>query len=298
MHAAAIFCDNKGMAKKGDTGGGELTLFHLNDNIPSFEDFGKDNGERYWLASDLGWALGYAEKSFDAVIRRAMTACQTAGIDSLDHFQRLEIKDEDGAVARETRLSRFACYLATMNADPKKPAVASAQVYFTLLAKSVQEHYEAAEDVERVAWRGEVSEREKTLSATAKMHGVTDYALFQNAGYRGLYNMNLRELKKKKAGEYLISGSLLDYMGTTELAANLFRITQTSERIRKNGIHGQKNLEEAHEMVGKRVRQAMLDISGTAPETLPLQNKISEVKKRIKQTQKRLAQIKPARPGE
>ena len=273
----------------------ELTLFHFNDNAPSFEDFGKDGKQRHWLSGDLGLALGYtAGRSFDAVIRRAMTACQTAGIDSLDHFRRVEIED-DGAVISETRLSRFACYLVAMSADAKKQQVAAAQVYFALLAESAHEFYKEAGQVERVSLRGEVSEREKALGATAQQHGVTDYGLFRNAGYRGLYNMNLAELKNKKAaaGGFLISGTLLDYMGKTELAANLFRITQTDERIRKNGIHGQKNLEQAHEMVGQKVRKLMLEISDTAPESLPLQNRISEAKKHIKQTQKRLSIARP-----
>lgn len=273
-----------------------MTLFHFNDNAPSFEDFGRDNGQRRWLADDLMHALGYRNaSSFAAVIRRAINACNTAGIDALDHFERVSITDENGGTVRETRLSRFACYLAAMNADSKKPQVAAAQVYFALLVESVLEHHKEAEQVERVALRGEVSEREKSLGATAGNHGVQDYALFHNAGYRGLYNMNLAELKKKKTGGFLISGTLLDYMGKTELAANLFRITQTDERIRKNGIYGQKNLEEAHEEVGKRVRQAMLDISGTAPESLPLQNKISEAKKHIKRAQKRLGNARPAK---
>lgn len=279
--------------------GDELTLFHFNDNAPSFEDFGRDDGERRWLADDLGRALGYRnDASFAAVIRRAINACNTAGIDALDHFERVNITDENGDTVRETRLSRFACYLAAMNADSKKPQVAAAQVYFSLLADSALEHHNEAEQVGRVARRGEVSEREKSLGATAKLHGVRDYALFHNAGYRGLYNMNLAELKKKKTGGHLISGSLLDYMGTTELAANLFRITQTDERIRRNGIHGQKNLEEAHEEVGKRVRQAMLDISGAKPELLPLQNRITEAKKHIKQAQKRLGNARPTKRGD
>lgn len=276
--------------------GGELTLFHFNDNAPSFEDFGKDDGGRRWLADDLGRALGYrSSASFAAVIRRAINACNTAGIDALDHFERVNITDENGDTIRETRLSRFACYLAAMNADPKKPQVAAAQVYFSLLVDSVLEHHNEAEQVGRVARRGEISEREKSLGETAHRHGVRNYALFRNAGYRGLYNMNLAELKKKKAGDFFISGSLLDYMGTTELAANLFRITQTDERIRNNGIHGQKNLEEAHEMVGRKVRKLMLEVGGTAPESLPLQNRISEAKKHIKQAQKRLGNARPAR---
>lgn len=134
--------------------------------------------------------------------------------------------------------------------------------------------------------------------------GITtprEYALFQNAGYRGLYNMNIRQLKKRKFGSAdhkLFNASLLDYMGSTDLAANLFRVTQTAEKIKKENIAGRRNLEETHEKVGRQVRRAMLEISGTAPENLPLEEPIREVRKELKERRKKLADAqKPRLPS-
>ena len=270
-----------------------LSLFHFEAGTPSFEDFGRDNGERFWLSEMLMDALGYesSEKSFKNAMNRAMTACANVGIDPLDHFRREEVVDENGDIVKTTRLSRFACYLTAMNADPKKPNVARAQMYFATLAESVREYAEEAGQVNRVVLRGEVSAKEKSLGAAVQTHGIKNYALFQNAGYRGLYNLNLTELKRHKAGGNLIKDSLLDYMGGTELAANLFRITQTEEKIRGESIVGQRKLEKAHESVGRRVREAMIDISNTKPEDLPLESRIGEAKKVIKHAHRTLKRI-------
>ena len=269
-----------------------FSLFHFEASAPSFEDFGRDNGERFWLSETLMSALGYesSEKSFQHAMNRAMAVCVNVGIDPLDHFRR-EIADKNGDIVKTTRLSRFACYLTAMNADPKKPQVARAQMYFATLAKSVLEYAEEAGQVNRVVLRGEVTAKEKSLGKEAHARGIEDYALFHNAGYRGLYNLNLSELKRRKAGGDLIRGSLLDYMGKTELAANLFRITQTEEKIRRENIAGQRNLETAHESVGRRVREAMIEISGTRPEDLPLEPRIGEAKKAIKLAHRKLKRI-------
>ena len=273
-----------------------LSLFHFEAGAPSFEDFGRDNGERFWLSETLMDALGYesSEKPFQNAMNRAMTACANVGIDPLDHFRREEIADENGDIVKTTRLSRFACYLTAMNADPKKPNVARAQMYFATLAESVREYAEEAGQVSRVVLRGEVTAKEKSLDKEAHARGIKNYGLFHNAGYRGLYNLNLtklKELKRRKAGVDLIRGPLLDYMGGTELAANLFRITQTEEKIRHENIAGQRNLETAHESVGRRVREAMFEISKIRPENLPLAPRISEAKKAIKHAQRTLKRI-------
>jgi DNA-damage-inducible protein D len=283
----------------------DTSLFHFEETQPSFEDLGSDNGARLWAARDLMRALDYKNfASFESVINRAMNACTALKIRIFDHFREGDYIAEDGKKKRDYKLSRFACYLAAMNADAKKPAVARAQFYFATLAESVRSYVEESNRVERVALRGEVSEQEKTLSAAVYQRGVKtgqDYAIFQNAGYRGLYNMNLGELKERKLGGAkvkLFTGSLLDYMGSTELAANLFRVTQTAEKIKKDNIAGRRNLEETHEKVGKQVRRAMLQISGIAPEKLPLEEPIREVRKELKGRQKKLAdQKKPRLPA-
>ena len=272
-----------------------LSLFHFEAGTPSFEDFGCDNGERFWLSETLMSALGYeSEKPFQNAMNRAMTACANVDIDPLDHFRREEIADENGGVIKTTRLSRFACYLTAMNADPKKPQVARAQMYFATLAESVLEYAEEAGQVNRVVLRREVTTKGNSLDKEAYARGIENFGLFYNAGYRGLYNLNLtklKELKRRKAGVDLIRGPLLDYMGGTELAANLFRITQTEEKIRLENIVGQRNLETAHESVGRRVRKAMIDISNTRPEDLSLEPRISEAKKAIKHAQRTLKRI-------
>jgi len=158
-----------------------------------------------------------------------------------------------------------------MNGDPKKN-VAKAQAYFARLSQECQRFLDDAEQIERVLIRDELSEHEKTLSITAARAGVEEFALFRNAGYRGLYNMNLSDLRKLKS---IPTGrSPLDFMGKDELAANLFRTTQTDAKIKREHIKGQKNLEAAAEAVGVMVHQTIAEISGQRPEDLPAQRNI------------------------
>lgn len=263
----------------------QLDVFHFDEEKANFETFARENGIRYWLASELAGMLGYTDT--DAVrkaVNRAMTVCMTLNIPVIENF----IQVESDLDKNDFKLSRFACYLTVMNGDPRNQKVAKAQGYFVGLAEAFQQYIQKADGVERVLIRGEVSEREKSLSSTAHQHGIENYAFFQNAGYRGMYNMNLSALKAAKG---LKSGSLLDYMGKEELAANLFRITQTEAKINKEGIKGQMMLNRAAESVGRDVRNAMIKISGTTPESLPLQKNISEVKKGIKRTQKELLKL-------
>lgn len=262
-----------------------IDVFHFDDEKENFETFAMQNGFRYWLASDLAAMLGYQDTdSTKKAINKAMTVCMTLNIPVAENFAQT-VSDVD---KNDFKLSRFACYLTVMNGDVRNEKVAKAQAYFVGLAEAFQEHFQQSESVERVLIRGEVSEREKSLSATANQHGVVNYPLFQNAGYRGLYNMNLGKLKSFKG---LQDGSLLDFMGKEELAANLFRITQTESKIKKEGIKGQTNLERTAEGVGREVRNTMIKISGTTPESLPLQNDIKKVKKGIKVTHKELTKL-------
>jgi DNA-damage-inducible protein D len=157
------------------------------------------------------------------------------------------------------------------------------------MAEAFRQYVQEAEGVERVLVRGEVSEREKALSATAHACGVTNYAFFQNAGYRGMYNMDFSQLRARKRVPE--GRTILDFMGKTELAANLFRITQTEEKIRNEDIRGQRPLEKAHESVGKEVRETMRRISGTLPEQLPPAEDIKKVRSGLKRTNKEFAKI-------
>jgi len=261
-------------------------IFHFDDSTPNFDQLAQQNGFTYWHASDMMKALGYASwSSFEGVVNRAMTACNAAKIDLFDNFEQVR-RTVDGKPIRDFKLSRFACYMLAMNGDPNKPDVARAQAYFAVLAEAFSRYVERAEDIERILIREDVSDHEKSMARAAHSAGVNShgFGLFQNAGYRGLYNMNLAKLRDLKG---IPEGrSPLDFMGKTELAANLFRITQTEEKIRTQNIQGQKHCERTAEDVGREVRQTMQRISGIAPEALPIAEDIKKLKGDVKSSHK------------
>jgi DNA-damage-inducible protein D len=263
--------------------------FHLQPDKPGFEALAKTNGFRFWWASELATILGYESlNGFRKAVERAMMALTSMSIPVFDNIVQ-EQREIDGRFVTDYKLSRFACYLAAMNGDPKKQQVAQAQKYFIAWAEACRLSLEQADGVERVAIRGEISEHERTLSGTAKAAGVTEYGLFQNAGYRGLYNMDLWQIRRHKG---VPSGrSPLDFMGKTELAANLFRVTQTEEKIRAEKIRGQKPLEHAAEEAGKRIRRTMVEISGKRPEELPTAEDIKKVHKKLKTSHREIRKI-------
>jgi len=240
--------------------------------------------------------LGYESGAgFEKAKGRAMAACTALGIpipENFDHCDR-QLEDEPH---HDCKLSRFACYLIAMNGDPRKPEVAHAQAYFATFAEAARQMALQIEGVERVVIRDDMSDREKSLSGVAKAAGVRDYGLFQNAGYRGLYNMNMGQLKALKGVKD--GRTLLDFMGREELAANYFRITQTEAKIRKENVRGQSNLENTAESVGKHVRRTIAQIGGTMPERLVTAEDLKQIKSGLKQTHRQLkkmdAKKKPA----
>ncbi|MER2527863.1 MAG: damage-inducible protein D [Candidatus Competibacter denitrificans] len=262
-------------------------MFHFDDDKPSFEDLSHRNGATYWYATDLMKLLGYDPRNLIPV-NKAMAACAALNIPIHENFISLT-RDMEGKPTQDFKLTRFACYLTAMNGDSKKPAVALAQAYFATLAEVFSRQAQEMESVERVTVRDEISTREVSLNSIAKQAGVSDYARFQNAGYRGLYNMNIMQLRRWKR----VPGNRtpLDFMGKTELAANLFRITQTEEKIHREGLHGQGVLENTAEGVGREVRQTMQRISGIRPESLPPATDIRDVKKGLKTTYRELKKI-------
>lgn len=248
-----------------------------------FDKYSRSNGEDYWLATELIELLGYSSiVSFRKVINKAMIVMDNLEIDVSTNI--IRITNEDGGV--DFKLSRFACYLCAMNADIRKQQVSLIQAYFIAYTEAFTQWVEHEQAIERIYIRGEISEHERQIAGIAKQHGVQTYAFFQNAGYRGLYNMSLKRLKQLKGVPD--KRTPLDFMNSTELAANLFRITQTEERIKNQNLKGQVALENAAETVGKDVRQLMLKNGGTAPEDLAPADDIKAVKKSLKQAHNKM----------
>ncbi len=251
----------------------ELTLFHFDDDRENFEDRGRPNGITHWLEATLREALGYqSPDGFQKAVLRAKQTCLTLGMDIEDHF----VRQPDGTCL----MTRFGCYLVAMNGDTRKPEVAAAQAYFAAIAETFQDHLAQSDGIDRLLIREEITDGQKSLASTAKQHGVQNYAFFQNAGYLGMYNMTLKKLtvfKGVKPNEKLI-----DRMGKEEMAAHLFRITQTDAKIKNENIRGQSQLEQAAKTVGQTVRKTMREVSGATPENLPLADNVSDVRKRIK----------------
>ncbi|WP_437676648.1 hypothetical protein [Sorangium sp. So ce131] len=247
----------------------------------AFEMTATKSGVYTWSEDVLMSTLGYETREpFRKAVRKAMQACLTMNIEPHNDF----IKDDDGY-----RFTRFACYLIVMSCDTKKPRVAQVQLQFAALANTIPDPRVQAARVDRTIIREKVADGMKSLSATAQSHGVVDYARFMDAGYRGMYNSSLAELEHIKGirpGEHL-----LDRMDQTELAANLFRITQTDKKIEKENVHGQAALENTASEVGSVVRNAMLQLGGTAPESLPITEHIDEAKKKLKSARKKMKKL-------
>ena len=258
-------------------------LFNMSnlENIQdlSFEDFKNQNGITYWWASEFMLMLGYADmKAFKKVIDRATKAFISLNIDHYENIIRVD-REIDGTTVPDYKLTRFACYLIAMNGDPKKPEVALVQAYFATQTRQFELYVEKNTDIERVLMREEIKEGNKSLSSAAKEAGVSDYARFTNAGYLGMYNMLNVQLAHRRGVD---KTKLFETMGRTELAANLFRITQTEERIKSQHVQGQEYLEQTHFSVGREVRAIVERNTGRSPENLPQEKMIPEVKKTLK----------------
>jgi len=267
----------------------------LSDIVPYFEQDGQlfesrafSNGEKHWYASDYMEMLGYESmQSFENAINRAIGTCTTLGIPVLENFEQVQ-REISGNRVSDFKLSRFACYLVAMNGDVRKQQVAKAQAYFAQLAEAMRQ-YQCGVEMQRLQIRDEITGRERSLSSTASRSGVVDYGIFQNAGYRGMYNVDLSTLKRMK-GLKDPSRSLLDFMGKRELAGNLFRLTETEAKLKSEQTQGQKPAEAAAYTVGRKVRSMMIENTGTRPELLPLAGDIKNVRKGLKQTAKQLKQ--------
>lgn len=249
------------------------------ENGLSFEDFKNENGITYWWASDLMQMLGYPNmKSFQKVLDRATKAFVSLNIPHYENIVAIT-REQDDVQIQDFKLTRFACYLTVMNGEPKKKEVALAQGYFAQQTRKFELYLENNEGIDRILVREELTEGNKSLASTAKNAGVVDYAKFQNAGYLGMYNMESWRLAERRNVK---RDKLMDSMGRTELAANLFRITQTEERIKNKEIKGQKNLESTHFQVGSEVRKMIEKNVGRKPEDLKQEQELPDVKKELK----------------
>lgn len=269
----------------------------MSDNLPSqtafpFEEQAKQNGVRYWDAWTLMKILGYESyTSFKGVILKAISSCAKLGIETHEAFTP-ETVIEDGKARNTYRLTRFACFLITLHADEGKPQVASAKIYFATIAEAIIQSGIKLNDLERLELRSDLTEGENSMESAAKAAGVENFAFFKSAGFRGMYNMNLTDLKLRKGVS--ASAKLYDLMGKTELAANWFRVTQTAERIRSHNIKGQKALENAAHQVGSAVRNEMIRNSKTKPENLPLEEDLKVVRGRINNARKGMTKLDAA----
>jgi len=238
-------------------------------------------GNEYWTARQLARVLEYSEyRHFLPVIDRAREACRNSGHPEADHFEDVLDMVEIGSGAKrqvaDVHLSRYACYLIVQNGDPSKPVIANGQTYFALQTRRQElrddeSFARLSEDDKRLAIRNELATHNKHLAAAAKDAGVAtplDYAIFQDHGYKGLYGG--RGAKDIHAAKGLKkSQKILDHMGSTELAANLFRATQTEEKLRREKVRGKQKANQTHFEVGQKVRQTIDDLGGTMPEALP-----------------------------
>ena len=256
-----------------------------------FEDIKqiREDGSEYWSARELAPALEYTQwRNFENVIKRAMIACENSGHSILDDFAEVSKIVEAGATSKPKKdyeLSRYACYLIVQNGDPRKQVIALGQTYFAIQTyrQELADHYnQLDEDRRRLVVRGDIKQWNQLLAETAHDAGVItneEFAIFQNAGYMGLYGgLDVDDIHSKK--KLSAEQKILDFMGSTELIANLFRISQTEEKLRKDNIIGAEKATSTHYAVGREVRKAIEKIGGTMPEDLPTPEKsIQQIEK-------------------
>lgn len=254
-----------------------------------------ENGVEYWLARELQPVLEYSQwRRFSETVERAKEACKNSEQNIQDHFadvgKMVSLGSGSERKIDDIKLSRYACYLIVMNGAPRKEVIALGQTYFAVKTRQqeLSENYnELSEEQKRLAIRKEMKEHNKSLAEAAQMAGIEkqrDYAVFQNKGYQGLYGgLGAKQIHERKGLKK--SEQILDFMGSTELAANLFRTTQTDEKLRRENIQGKEEAGKTHYEVGKKVRQTIAELGGTMPEDLPTPKKSI---KKIENEQKKL----------
>ena len=238
-------------------------------------------GNEYWYARELQYILGYNQwRSINDLIKRAKVACKESDNNIHDHFavDRKMINIAKGATRNviDYKLSRYACYLIVQNANPKYDMVALGQTYFAIQTRKqelLEEEYgRLTEDEKRFYQRDLTKKGNYSLNQTAKKAGVKNFDKFHNAGYKGLYNgETANDIAKRKGLRY--REDILDNMGSEELAANLFRITQTDAKLKRDNVDNEYTANSVHFEVGKKVRNTIKELGGTMPENLPTPDK-------------------------
>lgn len=258
------------------------------EEYKSFEEIKQvENGIEFWYARDLAAALGYSKwENFSKVIKRAMLACKNSGYEINDHFPEVRKMVEIGSGAKrsktEYKLTRYACYLIVQNGDPRKEIIALGQTYFaiqTRRAEVADTFNQLDENNKRLVVRGNIKQWNQLLAEAAHNAGVItdeEFAIFQNSGYMGLYGgmtvADIHARKSLKEGE-----KILDFMGSTELIANLFRISQTEEKLKKDAVTTPVEANNVHYEVAEKIRKAMIEMGATLPEDLPKPEKSIQV---------------------
>jgi DNA-damage-inducible protein D len=260
-----------------ETAGGHLSPFERIKRV-------NVAGNEYWGSRDLAEILEYAQyRNFEAVIEKAKLSCFNSGHRIEDHFADISKMVEIGSGAEReikvTLLSRYACYLIIQNADPKKEIVAHGQTYFAIQTRRQELADERTDEERRVLLREEIRRHNVQLAGAAKDAGVIqpiDYAIFQNHGYMGLYGgLKQEDIHRRKGLKK--SQKILDHMGSTELAANLFRATQAEEKLRRDEVKGKDEANRTHREVGAKVRQTIQELGGTMPENSPVVESIKKI---------------------
>lgn len=262
----------------------------------SFEDMKRTNehGAEYWSARDIQPLLGYDQwRNFEGAVKKAKTSCEQSGNVRDHHFagasKMVSLGSGSERKVSDYHLSRFACYLIAQNGDPRKPEIAHAQRYFAVQARRQELSDEHAADVERLELRRQAAEEFKNLSGAAKQAGVSSrmFGVFHDAGYKGMYGGLGRDAIKRKKN-VPEKENLMDRMNSTELAANQFRMTQARDKLAREGVKTEQRAIQAHEQVGKEVREAIRRIGGTLPEHIPPAEPIKAVEKRLKHARPKL----------
>lgn len=240
-----------------------------------------ESGVEFWYARELMEILEYTQwRNFLKVIDKAMEACKNSNINVREHFadvsKMIQIANNAERVVDDYKLTRYACYLIAQNGDSRKKTIALAQTYFAVQTRKQeitrQEYEQLSEDEKRLYTRQNVKDKNKFLFDTAKLAGVKNYGKFNNYGYRGLYNgETAKDIAKRKGISE--KEDILDYMSSTELATNLFRITQTDEVLKNKNINNEDDACKTHHNVGQAVRQTIKKIGGTMPEDMPTPHK-------------------------